>query len=182
MKKKRVVVLTGSPRQNGNSFAMTDAFVKAAEAKGHKVVRFDAAFMNVGGCHDCETCYSKGVPCSYEDDFNLIAPEIEKADVVVFTMPVYWYTMPAQIKAVIDKLYSFVIGGIDTAGKRCGLITCCEELDSGVMDGVRMPYLRSAELLGWKSIGEVCVPGVFKIGDIERSDGCAKAAALAEQI
>ena len=46
---KKIVVITGSPRKNGNSFAMTDAFIKAAEAKGHTVTRFDAAMMNVGG-------------------------------------------------------------------------------------------------------------------------------------
>lgn len=46
---KKIVVITGSPRKNGNSFAMTDAFIQAAEAKGHSVIRFDAAAMNVGG-------------------------------------------------------------------------------------------------------------------------------------
>ena len=40
---KKIVVITGSPRKNGNSFAMTDAFIQAAEAKGHTVTRFDAA-------------------------------------------------------------------------------------------------------------------------------------------
>ena len=40
---KKIVVITGSPRKNGNSFAMTEAFIKAAEEKGHTVTRFDAA-------------------------------------------------------------------------------------------------------------------------------------------
>lgn len=47
---KKIVVITGSPRGNGNSFAMTEAFIKAAEAKGHHVTRFDAAAKNLGGC------------------------------------------------------------------------------------------------------------------------------------
>lgn len=49
----KIVVITGSPRKNGNSFAMTDAFIKTAESKGHTVTRFDAAVMNLGGCHAC---------------------------------------------------------------------------------------------------------------------------------
>ena len=57
---KKIVVITGSPRTNGNSFAMTDAFVRAAQARGHQVTRFDAAEMRVGGCHACETCYKTG--------------------------------------------------------------------------------------------------------------------------
>lgn len=47
---KKIVVITGSPRKNVNSFAMTDAFIQAAEAKGHTVTRFDAAMKKVGGC------------------------------------------------------------------------------------------------------------------------------------
>ena len=96
---KKIVVITGSPRKGGNSFAMTDAFIQAAEAKGHAVTRFDAAMQNVGGCRACEACFKTGKACSFDDAFNTIAPAILEADAVVFTMPVYWYTIPAQIRA-----------------------------------------------------------------------------------
>lgn len=46
---KKIVVITGSPRKNGNSLAMTKAFIEAAEARGHSVTRFDAVSLNVGG-------------------------------------------------------------------------------------------------------------------------------------
>ena len=85
---KKIVVITGSPRKNGNSFAMTDAFIKAAEEKGHTITRFDAAMKNVGGCHACETCFKTGKAFYFADDFNVIAPAILEADAVVFTMPV----------------------------------------------------------------------------------------------
>lgn len=177
---KKIVVITGSPRKEGNSFAMTDAFIKEAQAKGHTVTRFDAAFKKVGGCHACETCFKTGKACSFDDDFNLIAPEIEKADVVVFTMPVYWYSMPAQIKGVIDKLFSFCVAGKDIANKQCALIACCEENDMSVLDGVRIPYERTAALLKWNSVGEVLIPGVLNVGDIDKTDGCKKAEMLAD--
>jgi len=179
---KKIVVITGSPRKNGNSFAMTDAFIQAAEAKGHTVTRFDAAMKNVGGCRACETCFKTGKACSFDDDFNTIAPAILEADVVVFTTPVYWYSIPAQIKGVIDRLYSFCVAGKDIAGKECALITCCEENDFAVMDGVRVPIERSAALMNWNMVGEVLVPGVLKAGDIGKTDGCRQAAALAEKL
>ena len=175
---KNIVVITGSPRKNGNSFAMTDAFIQAAQAKGHTVTRFDAAMMKIGGCRACETCYKTGKACSFDDDFNTIAPAILEADAVVFTMPVYWYSIPAQIKGVIDRLFAFVVGGKDIAGKECAMIVCCEE---EAMDGVRIPLERSAALMKWKMVGEVLVPGVLNTGDIEKTDGCAQAAALAEK-
>ena len=179
---KKIVVITGSPRKNGNSFAMTDAFIKAAEGKGYSVTRFDAAKRNVGGCRACETCYQARTAWSFDDDFNLIAPAVLEADVVVFSMPVYWYSIPAQLKAVIDKLYSFCVAGKDIAGKECMLIACCEEDDMSVLDGVRIPVERSAALMKWHMAGEVLIPGVLNAGDIEKTDGCRQAAALAEKI
>ena len=84
---KNIVVITGSPRRNGNSMAMVAAFIQAAEEKGHTVTRFDAAAMKIGGCHACETCFKTGKACSFDDDFNIIAPAVLEADVLVFAMP-----------------------------------------------------------------------------------------------
>ena len=179
---KKIVVITGSPRKNGNSSAMTDAFIQAAESRGYAVTRFDTADKRLTGCRACETCYSTGRACTFDDDFNTFAPAILKADAVVFAMPVYWYSIPAQIKAVIDKLYALVVGGKDYAGKACALIACCEEADMTVLDGVRVPMERTAALLKWNMVGEVLVPGVLNPGDIDRTDGCQQAAALAEKI
>ena len=179
---KNIVVITGSPRKNGNSFAMTDAFIQAAQAKGHTVTRFDAAFLKIGGCRACETCFKTGKACSFDDDFNTIAPAILEADAIVFTMPVYWYSIPAQIKAAIDKMFSFCVAGKGIAEKGCALIACCEEDDLSVLDGVRLPVERSASLLKWHMIGEVLIPGVLNAGDIAKTDGCKQAAALADKM
>ena len=180
--RKKIVVITGSPRKKGNSIAMTDAFIQSAEQLGHTVTRFDAADKRLTGCHACETCFKTGKACSFDDDFNTVAPAILEADAVVFTMPVYWYSIPSQIKAVIDRMYSFCVSGKDVAGKECALIACCEEEDMTVLDGVRVPMERTAALLKWKMVGEVLIPGVLEAGAIDKTDGCAQAAALAEKI
>lgn len=127
----KITVITGSPRKNGNTFAMVDAFIKAAESKGH--------------------------------------------------MPVYWYSIPSQIKGVIDRIFSFCVAGKDISGKKCGVITCCEEHDRTVMDGITNHLHRTFDLLKWNLVGEVCITGVFKEGDITDTDGCAEAAALADK-
>ena len=136
---------------------------------------------------------------SFDDDFNTIAPAILEADAVVFSMPVYWYSIPAQIKGVIDRLFSFVVGGKDIAGKECAVIACCEEDDMSVFDGVRVPIERSAALTGTLSaamsskatFAAVDVHVIQKkfcysmadalVGDIAKTDGCKQAAALAEK-
>jgi len=179
---KKIIVITGSPRKNGNSIAMTKAFIQAAEAKGYIVTRFDTAHMQVGGCHACETCFETGKACSYDDDFNTIAPSIMEADVVVFATPVYWYSFPSQLKSVIDKMYSFVVSDKNVSEKKSILIACCEEDDRSVLDGVRTPFERISAFLKWKVLDEVIVSGVYREGDVHNTDGCQKAAALVELI
>lgn len=181
-KLKKIVVITGSPRKNGNSIAMTEAFIQTAEAGGHTVTRFDAAHMDIGGCRGCETCFQTSRACSYNDDFNIIVPAIIEANVVVFTMPVYWYSFPSQIKSVIDKMYSLVVGDKNVIGKECALIACCEEDDRSAFDGIRTPFERTAAFLKWKILDEVIVTGVYREGDIHKTDGCQKAIALAKLI
>ena len=100
----------------------------------------------------------------------------------MFTTPVYWYSIPAQLKAAIDKMFAYVVGEKDFSGKECALIACCEEDDQAVLDGVRLPIERTAALNGWTMVGSVCVGGVMEIGDIDKTDGCAQAAALADKI
>ena len=179
---KKIVVLTGSPRKNGNSFAMTDAFIQTAEAKGHSVTRFDTAFMDIGYCHACMTCFKNGQACSFKSDFNgAMADAILEADAIVFTTPVYWYSFPAQLKGAIDKIFSLVVGGKELSGKECALIACCEEEDPAILDGVRIPFERTAALNKWAVAGEVLVPGVFSVGDIDKTDGIARATTLADR-
>ena len=179
---KKIVVITGSPRKNGNSFAMTDAFIDAVKKNGHTVTRFDAAAKKVEGCRACDTCFTKGKACSFDDDFNEIAPFIEEADAIIFTMPLYWYSFPAQIKAVIDKLYSFCVAEKKIAGKDCAALVCCEEDDASVMDGIIGPCKYITKLLEWNYIGEVLVTGVHHPGDINKTDGLSRVAEFASKI
>ena len=62
------------------------------------------------------------------------------------------------------------------------MIACCEEDDMSVLDGVRVPMERSAALMKWKMVDEVLMPGVLNVGDIAKTDGCKRAAELAEKI
>lgn len=176
----RILVITGSPRKNGNSDAMAEAFIRAAEARGNTVERIDAAFVDVGGCFACNSCYTNGKPCVHDDAFTPIAEKIEAADGIVFATPVYWYTMPSRFKAIFDKFYALVVGR-RLGPKKVALVSCCEEHDSTVLDGVRIPYERSIELMKLENVGEVLIPGVLNVGDVGNTDGCAQAAALADK-
>ena len=128
----KITVITGSPRKHGNSFAMTETFIKEAEHCGHEIKRFDAAFMKIGGCHACMTCYKTGKACSFNEEFDIIASSIVDSDAIVFTMPVYWYSIPAQIKGVIDCMFSLVVGGKEVAGNCKSCYICSQRIERNI--------------------------------------------------
>ena len=60
---KNVLILEGSPRLNGNSHLLSDAFARGAEEAGHTVTRIAAARKRVAGCLGCNACYRNGGAC-----------------------------------------------------------------------------------------------------------------------
>lgn len=175
----KIVLLTGSPRKLGNSRRMADSFEKAAAALGHSVIRYDAAELKISGCRACNCCYTGGKPCALDEGYNEIAAELEKADAIVIATPVYWYSYPAQLKSLMDHWYSLCYAGKSFAGKKAALIACCEDDSMEAFSGMTMSFRTSMELLEAEVVGEVLIQNVHKLGDIDRTDGLARAAGLA---
>lgn len=68
--------------------------------------RFDAAARQVKPCLGCNHCGMEG-PCVHKDDFTtVLRQKLEKADMVVFCSPMYYFGFSAQIKTVIDRFYA----------------------------------------------------------------------------
>lgn len=180
---KNILILTGSPRKNGNSSGLAAAFSGAAERCGHKVKTVDTVELGALGCRGCGACYKTGKPCAFDNPFNDIADDILAADVLVFAMPVYWYTVPSQIKAVIDNLYCLYHGRPEElSGKQCVLLCSAGDDDPTVFDGVMFACKRTASLCGWTWAGDVLVSGIYQEGEVSGTDGPKKAEALAEKL
>ncbi len=177
---KKIIILTGSARKNGNSSAMADSFEAAIKAKGMETVRIDTTKLQVKACTGCNTCYSTGRACTFTDDFNGISEELASADGIVIACPVYWYTFPAAIKAVLDKFYALYVGGHTFKGKKCALISCCEDANRETFDGINFAFDKSFELMEADIVGKVEIPGVSDAGDIKQTDGEEQAARLAD--
>lgn len=179
---KNIVVITGSPRKGGNSDLMADAFIKAAGGNGHEITKIAAAELNIGGCRACEGCYTTDAPCVFKDDFNMIAPAIERADVIVFASPLYWFSFSAQIKNIIDRFYSLIRGPKPFKGtKECILLAS----GAGEMEdftGMIKTYEIMADYLGFKDLGKVIAEGVSDKGDVKDTGALESARQLGESI
>ena len=106
----KILILNGSPHLDGATSDMANAFAEGAREAGHEVVSMNVAHKNIKGCMACEYCRSreKGV-CVQKDDMQEIYPEILSADMVVFASPIYYFTLSAQLQAVIHRTYAIDI-------------------------------------------------------------------------
>ena len=99
---KKVLILSGSPRKGGNSDTLCDEFMKGAIEAGNEVEKVFVAGKNIGYCKACYACKDTGV-CVIKDDMAEVLQKMLDADVIVLSSPVYFYSISAQLKAVIDR-------------------------------------------------------------------------------
>jgi multimeric flavodoxin WrbA len=170
---KNILVLTGSPRKHGNSEAMADAFITGAREAGHTATKFRAADKDIAGCRACETCFSKGTPCSLRDGFSELEPLLEQADMLVFCTPIYWFGMTAQIKAAIDRIYAYHEHSLPI--RESALLVCAGDTDRRVFASAVEQYKNTLWYLGWQDKGMLIVPDVNDIGDIQKTDALSQA-------
>lgn len=98
-----VLVLSGSPRRHGNSDLLCDAFMRGALESGHAVEKVFLRDKKINYCVACDGCRKNGGHCVIEDDMGPILEQMIRADVIVMASPVYFYTMDAQMKTLIDR-------------------------------------------------------------------------------
>lgn len=99
---KKVLILSGSPRRGGNSDLLCDAFLKGAQEAGHAVEKLRVRDHKMAPCNACYACRKLGA-CIQKDNMAEIIAKMQAADVLVMASPVYFYSIDAQMKILIDR-------------------------------------------------------------------------------
>ena len=180
IKKMKIVVLTGSPRKNGNTNYMADRFIAGATEAGHEVFRFDCARSNVSGCIGCNHCNMNG-PCVYNDDFSNLSPKLIEADLVAFVSPMYYFGFSSQIKRVIDRFYA-INGQIKGASKKAVFMMAYADTSNTEAEAMTSHYKTLIKYLGWKDAGMVIAPGIWTAGSIKNSKYAEEAYKLGKSL
>ncbi len=100
---KNVLILSSSPRRGGNSDTLCDEFMRGALQAGNTVEKIFLRDKKINYCTGCSVCSTSGKPCPQRDDAAEIIGKMLAADVIVMATPVYFYTMSAQMKTLIDR-------------------------------------------------------------------------------
>ena len=153
---RKILILNGAGKKNGNTAALIKSFREGAETAGHEIKEFFLQNMNIHGCMDCQGCARKPSgdpqPCVQKDDMQQVYDAFAESDVVVFATPVYWFTISGQLKLAVDRLYAIQ--------RNHGFEACKKEIvflmTSGApaeMNPQPVAWYKTFEQMGWKSLG-----------------------------
>lgn len=161
---KKVLVLSGSPRKNGNSDTLCDEFIKGAKEAGHEVEKIFVSQKKINACLGCYYCQRNNGVCAIKDDMSEILPKMIEADVLVLSSPVYFYSICSQLKAVIDRT---VARWLEIKNKEFYYIMTSAENSPTTMDCTLECFRGFAACLeGSQEMGMVCAKGVYDRDEI----------------
>ena len=161
---KKVLILSGSPRKGGNSDILCDQFMKGAIEQGNQVEKIFIAEKKIAPCSGCYFCRKSGGRCALNDDMGEILQKIIDCDVLVLSSPVYFYSMSAQLKMVIDRT---VARWTEIANKDLYYITTAAESDDDTMDGTLAAMRGFAKCIdGYYEQGVLYGKGVSEKGEV----------------
>lgn len=162
---KKVLIVSSSPRKGGNSDTLCDRFMAGAKEAGHTVEKIFLRDKRVNACLGCGTCYNLQRPCPQRDDAAEIVEKMIAADVIVLATPVYFYTMCAQLKTLIDRTCARYT---EIADKDFYLIATMAEPERGKMERTLESVRGFLDCLpGAREKGVIAAPSVWQKGEIE---------------
>ena len=158
---KKIIVLNGAARKNGNTAKLVEAFEDGAKSAGNQVETFYLDGMEIHSCKGClRADRNSKSPCSQKDDMDQIYAEFEDADVVVFASPLYFWTITGTLKTAADRLYAELeCLGYGKFPKQSVLLMTA---DGGDYSQAVTWYRSYERNLRWKNLGEVLGKGKTK--------------------
>ncbi|TLH67007.1 flavodoxin family protein [Mycolicibacterium cosmeticum] len=161
----QTLVISASPREDGNSHVLARAAVEGTRSTGHDVEHVflqDYVERLLGNCRQCRRPEDR--TCSLDDRYEeLLLEKMLPADGIIFAMPLYFYGMPGRLKTVFDRLFCYtansapqqeqVVDGI--MGKRVGVLISCEESYLGATQGVIAQFQELTRYLNQDLVGVV---------------------------
>ncbi|EFE14184.1 flavodoxin family protein [Clostridium sp. M62/1] len=162
---KNVLILSGSPRKSGNSDLLCDEFMRGAQDAGNMVEKIFIRSKKIAPCNACYYCKKSSGKCAVYDDMGEILDKMQAADVIVMASPVYFYSIDAQMKALIDRS---VARWTDIPDKEFYYIMTAAEDSDTVMDCTLECFRGFAACLnGAKEMGYIEAKGIYEAGAVK---------------
>lgn len=179
----RVVGLSGSPRRGGNSETLLDRFLEGAAFSGAACRKIVLDEISLSPCRACAEVNRDGT-CRIEDDFQAVYRALREADLAVLAAPVFFGSLPAQVKALVDRfqchwLAVSVFHTIEQGGENRRRAVFLSTQATGRRDFFRNSRAVAANFFataGFGSLEELACYGLEGSRDIARKPGCLEKA------
>lgn len=176
---KSVLILSGSPRKNGNSDILCDEFMKGAQEAGHRVEKIRVAEKNIGYCRGCYACKNTGI-CAIRDDMAGVLQKMIDADVLVLASPVYFYSIDAQLKAVIDRS---VARWLEVRDKELYYIMTAADNEPASLETTLACFRGYADCIeGAREMGVIYGTGVYEKGEVNNTKAMSEAYEMGKNV
>ena len=155
---KKILVLNGSPRKNGNTATLVKAFAEGAIEAGNEVHEAYIQGMDIKQCLGCDSCMNTHTGCVQRDEgMAKVYEDLSWCDVIVFVSPVYFAYFTAQLKTVIDRMWAWCnLPGNFGVKEQAVLISTARGTDyTTVLD----QYGIYSKYMGWEDLGHVLGTG-----------------------
>ena len=158
VERMKILALKSSGNSNGSSNALAAEFIRGAKEAGRSVTEYDVIRADIRPCLGCNRCGMSG-PCVQKDDYEKeLKGLIRSSDLLAFVMPVYYYNWPAQLKAVVDRFYSFT-GELTSMRKKAVLISVAWDNSDSAFDVVTAYYRRICQYMDFQNQGMIIGKG-----------------------
>lgn len=160
----KILAMVGAAMTGGNTDKLTDAFIKGAHEAGHEVKKIHMGEVEIAPCLGCNICKKTG-KCAISDDMEDIGKAFLECDMIVIATPLYFWTISAQTKTFIDRLYA--LGEKSPKGyyaypiKKCALLATCADSDRHFwpFELVEQYYRRLVRYMKWEDMGMLTCGG-----------------------
>lgn len=177
---KKVLILSGSPRKGGNSDLLCDEFMKGALESGNAVEKIFVRDKKIGYCNACYYCVKNEGVCAIKDDMAEVFEKLHWADVIVMASPVYFYSIDAQMKALIDRT---VAQWTQLKDKEFYYIMTAADDTDTVMNCTLECFRGFAVCLdGSKEMGVIYGKGVYEAGEIKEKSAMKEAYEMGKNV
>ena len=175
-----ILILSGSPRKNGNTDLLVEAFSKGASEKHHVEV-VSVHDYTVRPCMGCNACFaSENNACVQKDDMSFMYSKLANTDMLVIASPVYFYGLSAQLKAVIDRCHNPIRDTFHI--KKAALILVGAASLPELFDSILTQYQLCLKFFHIEDAGHVLVRGAKEKDGVRGTKALEEAEALGKSV
>ena len=177
---KKVLIISASPRKNGNSDLLCERFAQGAREKGHETEKIFLASKQIGYCKGFGVCNTTH-RCVQKDDMAELLDKMVNADVIVLATPVYFYSMDGQMKTFIDRT---VPRYTEIKNKEFYFILTAADTEKANLERTMEAFRGFTEdcLDGAKEAGIIYGVGAWNIGEIKETPAYEEAYEMGRNI